>query len=73
MDDYDLPNEIPQDLHLGAAVVKPFSKKSWAEEYGPKPPGPFIRTLDVLFVLLTLSTAYLITKVWIWLFTTSVL
>ena len=74
-DDFDFPDQpvepIPtvtvqaEDLKLGPAVVKPFGK-SWAEQYGPQPPGPGMRALDFAIVGLCAGTVILIVKAWYW-------
>jgi hypothetical protein len=56
------------DLHLGAAEVKPFSKNSWIDQYGPKPPGPGIIALDILIVFLSCATVWFIINSWIYVF-----
>jgi hypothetical protein len=58
----------PADLHLGAAEVKPFSKNSWVDQYGPKPPGPGIIALDILIVFLSCATVWFIINAWIYVF-----
>lgn len=56
------------DLHLGPATVKA-SDDWWIKQYGPKPPSPAVRMLDVSIALLVLANVYLILKIWIWMFT----
>jgi hypothetical protein len=56
------------DLHLDAAEVKPFGQRSWIDQYGPKPPGLFVRSLDVIIALLALYVVWLIIRVWFWIF-----
>ena len=58
----------PVDLHLGPAEVKPFGKNAWINEYGPKPKGPAIYTLDALIVMLTLIVLDLIVMSWMYVF-----
>ena len=77
-DDFDFPDRpvepIPQvtvqaqDLHLGAATVKPLSR-SWAEEHGPQPLGPGMRALDYLILAMFAGSVLLFVKAcaWAWL------
>ena len=58
----------PADLHLGPAEVKPFSKNSWVDQYGPKPPGPGIIALDILIVFLSCATVWFIINSWMYVF-----
>jgi len=58
----------PADLHLGPAEVKPLSKNSWINQYGPKPPGPEIIALDVLTVVLGCMLLYFVFMSWMYAF-----
>jgi hypothetical protein len=74
-DDFDFPDRpvepIPQvvvqaeDLHLGAATVKPFAK-SWAEQHGPQPLGPGMRALDFLILAMFAGSLILFVKACSW-------
>lgn len=76
-DDFDFPDRpvepIPQvtapvqDLHLGAATVKPLGR-SWAEEHGPQPPGIGLRVMDFLILAMFAGTVLLMVKAcsWAW-------
>ncbi len=74
-DDFDFPERpvepIPkvsiqvEDLHMGAATVKPLSR-SWAEQYGPQPPGPGIRALDYLILAMFAGSVLLFVKACSW-------
>jgi hypothetical protein len=78
VDDIDLPELTEEhlaelrpkavDLHLGPAEVKAVKQDWWIKEYGPKPPSLFVRTLDVIIVLMTVFMLGLLAKVWIWVF-----
>ena len=53
-----VPKAVPaQDLHLGAATVKPLGR-SWAEQHGPQPPSAGLQTLD--FAVLAMFAASII-------------
>ena len=77
-DDFDFPDRpvepIPQvtvpaqDLHLGAATVRPLGQ-SWADEYGPQPLGPGMRALDYLILAMFAGSVVLFVKAcaWAWL------
>ena len=77
-DDFDFPERpvepIPkvtvqiEDLHMGAATVKPLSR-SWADEYGPQPLGPGMRALDYLILAMFAGSVVLFVKAcaWAWL------
>ena len=58
----------PADLHLGPSEVKPLSKNSWINQYGPKPPGPGIIALDILIVIMSCATAWFIINAWVYVF-----
>ena len=74
-DDFDFPDRpvepIPQvtvpaqDLHLGAATVRPLGQ-SWVEEYGPQPPGPGMRALDFLILAMFSGSIVLFIKACAW-------
>jgi len=73
-DDFDMPEwsddlvpkAVPaQDLHLGAATVKPLGR-SWADEYGPQPPGPGLRALDYLVLAMFAGSVILFVKACSW-------
>jgi hypothetical protein len=74
-DDFDFPERpvepIPkvniqvEDLHMGAATVKPLSR-SWAEQYGPQPLGPGLRALDYLIVAMFAGSVLLFVKACSW-------
>ena len=75
-DDLDMPEwsddlvvkAVPaQDLHLGAATVKPLGR-SWAEQHGPQPPGPGLRALDYLIVAMFAGSVVLFVKACSWAF-----
>jgi hypothetical protein len=76
-DNFDFPDRpvepIPQvttqaqDLHLGAAVVRPLGQ-SWVEEHGPKPPGPGLQALDFLILAMFSALVLLMFKAGIWAF-----
>ena len=55
------------DLHMSPAEVKP-AGDWWIKQYGPKPPGLFVRSLDAIIALLTLYVVWLIIRSWIWIF-----
>ena len=53
-----VPKAVPgQDLHLGAATVRPLGQ-SWAEQHGPQRPSAGLQTLD--FVVLAMFAASVI-------------
>ena len=74
-DDFDFPERpvepIPkvniqvEDLHLGAATVRPVGR-SWMEEYGPQPPGPGMRALDFLILAMFAGSLILFVKACSW-------
>jgi hypothetical protein len=74
-DDFDFPDRpvelIPQvtvqveDLHMGAATVRPVGQ-SWAEQYGPQPPGPGMRALDYLILAMFAGSVVLFVKACSW-------
>jgi hypothetical protein len=74
-DDFDFPERpvepIPkvivpvEDLHMGAATVKPLSR-SWMEQYGPQPPGPGMRALDYLILAVFAGSLILFIKACAW-------
>ena len=74
-DDFDFPERpvepIPkvtvqvEDLHMGAATVKPLGR-SWAEQYGPQPPGPGMRALDFLILAMFAGSLILFVKACSW-------
>ena len=74
-DDFDFPDQpvepIPkvtvqvEDLHMGAATVKPLSR-SWAEQHGPQPPRPGLRALDFLILAMFASSVVLFVKACAW-------
>ena len=74
-DDFDFPERpvepIPkvtvqvEDLHMGAATVKPLSR-SWAEQYGPQPPGLGMRALDYLILAMFAGSVVLFVKACAW-------
>jgi hypothetical protein len=72
-DDFDFPDRpadpIPQvqaqDLHLGAATVRPLGR-SWAEQHGPQPPGAGLRTLDFLILAMFAGSVLLFIKACTW-------
>ena len=74
-DDFDFPERpvepIPkvivpvEDLHMGAATVKPLSR-SWAEEYGPQPLGPGMRALDYLILAMFAGSMMLFIRACSW-------
>jgi hypothetical protein len=74
-DDFDFPERpvepIPkvtiqvEDLHMGAATVKPLSR-SWMDEYGPQPPGPGLRALDFLILAMFTGSVLLFVKACSW-------
>ena len=74
-DDFDFPDRpvepIPQvtvpaqDLHLGAATVRPLGQ-SWAEQHGPQPPGPGLRVMDFLILAMFSGTVILLIKTCSW-------
>ena len=74
-DDFDFPDRpvepIPQvtvpaqDLHLGAAPVRPLDR-SWADEYGPQPLGPGMRALDYLILAMFAGSVVLFVKACTW-------
>jgi hypothetical protein len=63
-----VPKAVPaQDLHLGAATVRPLGR-SWAEEHGPQPPGPGMRALDFLILAMFAGSMMLFIKACTWAF-----
>ena len=74
-DDFDFPERpvepIPkvtvqvEDLHMGAATVKPLSR-SWMDEYGPQPLGPGMRALDYLILAMFAGSVLLFVKACAW-------
>jgi hypothetical protein len=74
-DDFDFPERpvepIPkvniqvEDLHLGAATVRPVGR-SWMEEHGPQPPGPGMRALDFLILAMFAGSLILFVKACSW-------
>ena len=74
-DDFDFPERpvepIPkvniqvEDLHMGAATVRPVGR-SWVEEYGPQPPGPGMRALDFLILAMFAGSLILFVKACSW-------
>ena len=74
-DDVDFPDRptepvlqvaVPaQDLHLGAATVRPLGR-SWMEEHGPQPPGAGMRALDFLIIAMFAGSLILFIKACSW-------
>ena len=74
-DDFDFPERpvepIPkvniqvEDLHMGAATVRPVGR-SWVEEYGPQPPGPGMRAMDFLIIAMFAGSLILFIKACSW-------
>ena len=73
-DDLDMPEwsddlvvkTVPaQDLHLGAATVRPVGR-SWMEQHGPQPPGPGMRALDFLIIAMFAGSVVLFVKACYW-------
>ena len=76
-DDFDFPDRPvepdpppkvivqAEDLHLGAATVKPLGR-SWVEEYGPQPPGPGMRAMDFLIIAMFAGSLILFIKACSW-------
>jgi hypothetical protein len=74
-DDFDFPDRpadtIPQvaapaqDLHLGAATVRPLGR-SWTEQHGPQPPGAGMRALDFLIIAMFAGSVLLFIKACTW-------
>jgi hypothetical protein len=74
-DDFDFPDRpaepapqvalSSQDLHLGAATVRPVSR-SWMEEHGPQPPGAGMRALDFLIIAMFAGSVLLFIKACTW-------
>jgi hypothetical protein len=63
-----VPKAVPaQDLHLGAATVKPIGR-SWAEQHGPQPPGAGLRTLDFLIIAMFAGSVLLFVRACSWAF-----
>jgi hypothetical protein len=61
-----VPKAVPaQDLHLGAATVKPIGR-SWAEQHGPQPPGAGVRVLDFLIIAMFAGSLILFVKACSW-------
>ena len=61
-----VPKAVPaQDLHLGAATVRPLGQ-SWAEQHGPQPPGPGLRALDFLILAMFAGSVVLFVKACSW-------
>ena len=72
-DDFDFPDRpaepapqvTVQDLHLGAATVRPLGR-SWVEEYGPQPPGPGMRAMDFLIIAMFAGSVLLFIRACSW-------
>jgi hypothetical protein len=61
-----VPKAVPaQDLHLGAATVRPINR-SWAEQHGPQPPGPVLRMLDYLILAMFAGSIVLFVRACTW-------
>ena len=61
-----VPKAVPaQDLHLGAATVRPINR-SWAEQHGPQPPGPGLRMLDYLILAMFAGSVLLFVRACSW-------
>ena len=61
-----VPKAVPaQDLHLGAATVRPLGQ-SWADEHGPQPPGPGMRALDYLILAMFAGSIMLMLRACSW-------
>jgi hypothetical protein len=61
-----VPKAVPaQDLHLGAATVKPINR-SWAEQHGPQPPGPGMRAVDFLILAMFAGSIVLFVRACTW-------
>jgi hypothetical protein len=78
-DDFDFPDRPTEpdpppkvivqaeDLHLGAATVRPLGQ-SWAEQHGPQPPGTGLQTLDFLIIAMFAGSVLLFIKACSWAF-----
>ena len=76
-DDFDFPDRPTEpdpppkvivqaeDLHLGAATVRPVGR-SWAEQHGPQPPGIGLQTLDFLIIAMFAGSVLLFIKACTW-------
>jgi hypothetical protein len=76
-DDFDFPDRPAEpdpppkvivqaeDLHLGAATVRPVGQ-SWAEQHGPRPPGAGIRAMDFLIIAMFAGSVLLFIKACSW-------
>ena len=76
-DDFDFPDRPAEpdpppmvivqaeDLHLGAATVRPLGR-SWAEQYGPQPPGAGLRAMDFLILAMFAGSVILFVKACTW-------
>ena len=76
-DDFDFPDRpaepdpLPkvivqtEDLHLGAATVRPLGR-SWMEEHGPQPPGVGLRAMDFLIIAMFAGSVLLFIKACSW-------
>jgi hypothetical protein len=76
-DDFDFPDRPvepdpppkvfvqAEDLHLGAATVRPLGR-SWAEQHGPQPPGTGMRALDFLIIAMFAGSVLLFIKACSW-------
>ena len=61
-----VPKAVPaQDLHLGAATVRPIGR-SWAEQHGPQPPGLGMQALDYLILAMFAGSVILFVKACSW-------
>jgi len=54
-----------QDLHLGAATVRPLDR-SWAQRHGPQSPGPGLQALDFLIIAMFAGSVLLFIKACSW-------
>ena len=57
-----------EDLKPGPAEVKSYDRNAWVKEFGPKPPGPGMRTMDFVIVGMLAGTVALFVKAcsWAW-------